>query len=171
MPAQKQASPSDEESILSFVPAGIGRSIVEYIVASIPGAFLLLIFFLAAEGALILVKDDVLAVIFLPVVCIMPLLCGAVSTLVLEKLRKKALTLQRGAIAGMVAGFFGSLFSAIILGAASFLTKQPPFGSALSGLLVYAALLAIVAIDTVLSALGGALVVKFVKPAMDQLNH
>ena len=171
LPVPKPTSPSDEESVLSFVPAGIGRSIVEYIVASIPGLLLLLIFFAAAEGAMILIKDDVLAVVFLPVVCIMPLLSGAVSTLVLEKLRNKQLTIQRGATVGAAAGLFGSFFSAIILAIVQLAMNQSPFGGIVSGLLVYVALLAIIGIDTVLGALGGALVVKFIKPAMEQFHH
>jgi hypothetical protein len=156
--------------MLSFVPAGIGRSIVEYIVASFPGALLLFMFFAVAEGALLAVKDDVLVVIFLPVVCIMPLLSGAVSTLVLEKLRKKPLTMQRGAIVGAAAGMWGALVSSLALAIIQLALKQSPFGGMISGIIVYVALLAIIAIDAVLGALGGALVVKFIKPAIEQLS-
>lgn len=166
MAVQKQPS-SEDDSMLSFVPAGMPRSIVEYIVALIPGALLLFIFFVGAEAAMLLVDQDILAVIFLPVVCVMPILAGAVSTLALEKLRSKPLTLQRGAVVGLAAGFVGSLVSAIALAVIQLLTQKAPFGSFLSGLLVYAVLLVIIVMDAVLGALGGALVVKFVKPAVE----
>lgn len=170
MATQKQPT-SEEESVLSFVPPGMPRSVAEYIVAVIPGALLLFIFFIGAEGAMILVNQDILSVIFLPVVCIMPILAGAVSTLVLEKLRKKPLTLQRGAVVGLAAGLVGSLVSAVALVVIQLITQKLPFGSFLSGLLVYAVLLAIIVIDAVLGALGGALVVKFIKPAVEQVHH
>jgi len=106
-----------------------------------------------------------IAVVFLPVVCIMPILSGAVSTLVLEKLRKKPLTLKRGAMVGAAAGLAGAFVAAFALVIVSLLTKQSPFGGFIKDLLVYVALLAILAIDTVLGALGGAAVVKFIKQA------
>lgn len=151
--------------MLSFVPVGYARSIAEYIAAVIPGALLLFIFFIAAESAMVLIKEDILAVVFIPVVCIMPILSGAVSTLVLEKLRKKPLTLKRGAMVGAAAGLAGALVAAFALVVMSLLTKQSPFGSIIKDLLVYVALMAILAVDTVLGALGGAAVVKFIKQA------
>ena len=149
--------------MLSFVPVGIPRSIAEYIAAVIPGAILLFVFFIAAESAMVLIKEDILAVVFIPVVCIMPILSGAVSTLVLEKLRKKPLTLQRGAMVGAAAGLAGALVSTLALAVVGLLLKQSPFGGFIKDLLVYVALLAILAIDTVLGAVGGAAVVKFIK--------
>ena len=157
--------------MLSFVPAGMPRSIVEYIAALIPGALLLFIFFVGAEAAMLLVGQDILAVIFLPVVCIMPILAGAVSTLVLEKLRSKPLTLQRGAVVGLVAGLAGALVSAIALVVIQLVSQKPPFGSLIKDWLVYVVLLVIIMMDAVLGALGGALVVKFVKPAVEQAHH
>jgi len=151
--------------MLSFVPVGMPRSIAEYIAAVIPGAILLFVFFIAAESAMVLIKEDILAVVFIPVVCIMPILSGAVSTLVLEKLRKKPLTLQRGAMVGAAAGLAGALISVLALAILGMLLKQSPFGGFIKDLLVYVALLAILAIDTVLGALGGAAVVKFIKQA------
>ena len=168
---QKQSA-SDEDSALSFVPAGMPRSIAEYIAALIPGALLLFIFFVGAEAVMMLLPgQDILSVIFLPVVCIMPILAGAVSTLALEKLRSKPLTLKRGAVVGLAAGLVGALFSAVALTVIQLLTQKPPFGSFLSGLLVYVVLLVIIVIDAILGALGGALVVKFIKPAVEQTHH
>lgn len=166
LPAQKIAekpAASEERSMLSFVPAGLARSIAEYVAASVPGAALLFAFFVLALIAKLAIKNDLLAFAFLPVICIMPVLSGAVSTLVLEKIRSKPLTLQRGATVGAASGLSGSLLSAVLLGAGSLANFVQPFGSGITGILLAAALLAIVAIDTLLSALGGALVVKFIK--------
>lgn len=154
--------------MLSFVPAGMVRSAAEYIAAVIPGSILLFAFFIAAEVAMVVVKDDIIVAVFLPVVCIMPLLAGAISTLVLEKVRKKPLTLQRGALVGAAAGLSGALVSSVALVVVGLLTKQSPFGGMIKDLLVYVALLAIVAIDTVLGAAGGAILVKVIKQPPEQ---
>lgn len=157
------AKPEEQESMVSFVPAGMARSMVEYLAALIPGAILLFAFFLAAEAALLFIGGDLLSIAFLPVICIMPILTGVVSTLLLEKLRKKPLTLQRGAMVGAAAAFFGALLSALVLALVNIFVHKPPLGSFVTGFVVYAVLLLVVAIDTVLGALGGALVVKFIK--------
>jgi len=167
LPSQKQPQPqqasSPAESKLSFIPEGIPRSIAEYIVAVIPGAILLFAFFVAAEMAMVAIGGDLLAASFLPVICVMPVLAGVVSTLLLEKLRKKPLTFQRGAMVGAAAAFTGSFVSVLMLSAVLLLAKKAPFGSMLSGIFLYVSFLAIVAVDTVLGALGGALVAKFIK--------
>lgn len=165
--AQQQAQPQQpaqqDESLLSFIPAGIPRSIAEYLAALAPGAILLFAFFILAEVAVVFIGGEFLAVSFLPVVCIMPVLAGVVSTLVLEKLRKKTLTLQRGAMVGAAAALAGSFFSMLVLIAVYLLASKAPFGSGITGIFLYVSLLAIVAMDTVLGALGGALVAKFIK--------
>ena len=155
--------PEETDSVISFVPAGIGRSIVEYLVALIPGAVLLFAFFLAAEAAMLFIGGDILAIAFLPVICIMPILAGVVSTLVLEKLRRKPLNMQRGAMVGAAAAFGGAFLSAIMMILVNVFAHKPPFGSLVSGLLVYVVLVLVLVMDTVLGALGGALVVKFIK--------
>jgi hypothetical protein len=149
--------------MLSFLPEGIPRSIGEYFVAHIPGSILLFAFFLAAELAVIYVKVDTIAAAFIPVICIMPLISGLVSTLVLEKLRSKPLTFQRGALAGALACLAGSSLSAMMLLVVQLVLHKAPLGGLVGGLLFYAALVAIVVIDTILGALGGVLLVKFIK--------
>lgn len=152
-----------EQSMLSFVPEGKPRSVAEYLVAAIAGAVLLFAFYLLAEMADVLFKSDMIAVVFLPVICLMPVISGAISTLILEKLRTKPLTLQRGALVGAASGLAGSFVAAIMLFALDMLVKVHPFGSGITGLYLLVALVPVVAIDAVLGALGGALVVKFVK--------
>ena len=149
--------------MLSFIPAGMPRTIAEYIVATIPGAVLLFIFFVVAEGALFFTKSDIISILFLPVVCILPVFAGMASALALERVRNRGLTFKSGALVGVLAGFFGALVSALMLGILAFL-NQSPFGSIVSDkIIIAAALLMILAIDTILGALGGAIVVKFIK--------
>jgi len=165
MAVAKQPS-EEQESMLAFVPAGAGRSLAEYTAGLIPGAVLLFAFFLAAEGAVILFAgQDIMALAFLPVACIVPLLSGVVSTLALEKLRRKPLTIQRGAMVGAAAALIGALLSALLLVLVNVFAHKAPFGSFVSGWLVYVVLAVIIFMDTVLGALGGALVVKFIKEA------
>ncbi len=153
----------DQSSVLSFLPKGIIRSLGEYLVAIIPGSFLLLAFFIAAEGAVFFIEEDLVVVSFIPVICLLPILAGAVSTLVLEKLRKKPLSFQRGALVGALSCLAGSFISALLLVLIFLFADTLPLGSYVEGILVYVALLAIIAVDTILGALGGVLVVKFVK--------
>jgi hypothetical protein len=166
---QKQQPPASsqkesEESLLSFVPKGMPRSIAEYLCALIPGSILLFAFFVAAEVAVIFLPGgDLLSASFLPVICIMPILSGVVSTLVLEKLRKKPLIIQRGAMVGAAAGFAGALVSVTLLAVAALAFHKYAFGSFVSGLLFYLVLLVLLPVEAVLGALGGAAVVKFIK--------
>ena len=149
--------------MLSFIPSGIARSIGECLVAMVPGAILLFIFFAVAEGALYFTKSDMISILFLPVVCLLPIFAGMASALALEKVRNRPLSFKAGAVAGMLAGFCGALVSSVMLGALTFL-NQLPFGAMVSDKLIIAvALLLIIAVDTVLGALGGAIVVKFIK--------
>lgn len=167
LPAQKPASPNDkpqDQSMLSFIPAGMARSIAEYLVAAAAGAIPLFAFFALAQVTRAVFQTiDLIGLAFVPVICIMPIIAGAVGALVLEKLRSKPLTMQRGAMVGAAAGLAGSFVSIVMLAAASVLLGTSPFGFGIVGLVLYALLVAVVGIDLVLGALGGALVVKFVK--------
>lgn len=162
-PAKQAPAEEADHSMLSFIPAGLPRSAVEYLVAAIAGAVLLFAFFLLAEMAGIMFKSDIIAVVFLPVICIMPIISGAISTLLLEKLRSKPLTFQRGAMVGAASGLFGASVSAVMLFAVDMLMSIHPFGSWATGLMLLAILVPIAIVDGLLGALGGALVVKFVK--------
>jgi hypothetical protein len=163
---QSQGVP--QSSAFSFVPQGYPRSIVEYIAATIPGAVLLFAFFVASESTVLFLStggkpNDAMLVTFLPVICLIPVLSGAVSALVLEKVRSKQLSVKRGALVGAAAGLGGTLLSSLMILALSLLGKQP-FGSVITSTpLVAVALVAIICMDAVLAALGGALVVKFLK--------
>ena len=126
------------------------------------GGLLLFLFFMASEVVVLFMSDTpLMPIMFVPVICLLPVLAGALAVIVFEKLRKAQLGIKRGALVGALAGFFGSAASALILSILSLIGKQP-LGEALSSpVMAVAVLLISVAIDTILAALGGALVVKF----------
>ncbi|MCX8194520.1 MAG: hypothetical protein N3G22_00205 [Candidatus Micrarchaeota archaeon] len=154
----------EEHSLLSFVPKGKIRSAAEYSVALLPGAILLFSFFVAAQTLVFFLPGgDIISAVFLPVICIMPVLSGVVSALTLEKIRSKQLSLARGALVGAAAAFIGSLFSVAMLAAVALLSDKPAFGSALSGWLFYLSLPVILFIEAALGSLGGAIAAHFIK--------
>jgi len=151
-----------EKPLLSFLPAGKVRSGAEHLLAALCGALLLFLFFMASEAAVLLMADTpLMSITFVPVICLLPVLAGALAVIVFEKLRKAQPGMRRGAAVGALAGFCGSMLSAIILSILALLGKQPLGASLSSAITVIAVLLVSVAIDTILAALGGALVVKF----------
>ena len=102
-----------------------------------------------------------MSITFVPVICLLPVLAGALAVIVFEKLRKAPLGIKRGAAVGALAGFFGSFLSSIILLLLSVLGQQPLGASLASTLYVFLVLAISIVLDTLLAALGGALVVKF----------
>jgi hypothetical protein len=160
--AQEARHRAPEGPLLSFLPAGRIRSVSEHLVAGIAGALLLFFFFMASEIAVLVMKDTkLMSITFVPVICLLPLLAGALAAIVFEKLRRAQPNMRQGALVGALAGFFGSSVSAVILIILSFLNMNP-LGDALASPLIVAGVLIIsVGLDTILSALGGALVVKF----------
>lgn len=148
--------------MLSFLPAGRVRGFAEYLVAAMLGALLLFLFFMASEAAVLFMKDTpLMPITFIPVICLLPVLAGALSVIVFEKLRKSQPGMKRGAAVGALAGFFGSFLSSLILLLLSVLGQQP-LGSAFAPTIyVFLVLAASIGLDTMLAALGGALAVKF----------
>ena len=144
--------------MLSFIPAGILRSIAEYLLAVIPGAALLFFFFVAAEILVfVLPGNDWKSISFVPVICIMAPIAGTVSTLLMEKIRPKPITLAKGAAIGAASGFIGSLASVAMLATTALLFKKFAFGQAISGAWFYLALAVVVLIESILGLLGGAI--------------
>jgi len=136
--------------------------VAEHLVAAIIGALLLFIFFMASEATVLFMKDTpLMSITFVPVICLLPLLAGALAVIVFEKLRKVQPGIKRGAAVGALAGFFGSLVSSIILLLLSVLGQQPLGASLASTLYVFIVLAISIVLDTLLAAFGGALVVKF----------
>jgi len=148
--------------VLSFLPAGRIRSVAEHLAAAIVGALLLFLFFMASEAAVLFMADTpLMPITFVPVICLLPVLAGALAVIVFERLRKAPLGIKRGALVGALAGFFGSFVSSVPLIVLAILNKNP-LGAMLSSTLMVALVLVVtIGLDTLLSALGGALVVKF----------
>jgi hypothetical protein len=98
---------------------------------------------------------------FVPVICLLPILSGALAAIALEKLRTASIGIKRGALVGALSGFFGALVSSVPLLVLDLLNMNP-LGDALASTPIVAGVLLItIGLDTLLSALGGALVVKF----------
>ena len=161
--SEPRKSSQQPKPLLSFLPAGRIRSVAEYLVAAAAGAILLFLFFMASEAAVLLMRDTpLMPITFVPVICLLPILAGALAAIALEKLRAAQIGIKRGAAVGALSGFFGALVSSVPLLALDLLNMSP-LGEALAATpIVLAVLLVTIVLDTLLSALGGALVVKFI---------
>lgn len=168
-PAGAQSPPSPKASAFSFIPEGLPRSIAEYLASALVGAILLFAFYVASESTLIFTGEDMMAFTFLPVVCLMPVLAGAVASLVLERIRQKEITLRKGALVGAASGLISAAFSTVLflllfLVSSQASAKLKPFdGSIADPLIMLLALLASAAFDIALAAAGGALAAKFIR--------
>jgi len=148
--------------MLSFLPAGKIRSIAEYLVAAFVGAMLLFLFFMASEAAVQFMKDiPMMPITFIPVICLLPLLAGALAVIVFEKLRKAPVGIKRGALVGALAGFFGTFISSVPIIIIAIMNMNPLGEMLASAPLVVLVLFITIGLDTLLAAIGGALVVKF----------
>jgi len=117
---------------------------------------------MVSEATVLFMKDTpLMPIMFVPVICLLPVLAGALAVIVFEKLRKAPLGIKRGALIGALAGFFGSFVSSVPIIALAILNMNP-FGETLSSTLMVALVLFItIGLDTMLAAIGGVLVVKF----------
>lgn len=171
MAAKPNEPAKGPKSVLSFIPAGMPRDLSEIFVSGIPGAFVLALFILGTAVLNIIFGSNspLFAATYLPVVCLLPLVVGIVAPLVLERVRGvDVLSLRRSIAASFLSGMLGSLLGAFLLiisGVA--VPSAKPFGSALTGLPTELVLvLVLVFISTVLSAIGGAILVMFLSRAM-----
>ena len=134
----------------------------EHLVAAFVGALLLFLFFMASEAAVLFMADTpLMPITFVPVICLLPILAGALAVIVFEKLRKASMGIKRGALVGALAGFIGSFVSSVPLIVLAILNKNPMGEMLSSTLMVVAVLVITIGLDTLLAAIGGALVVKF----------
>ncbi len=134
----------------------------EHLVAALAGALLLFLFFMASEAAVLFMADTpLMSITFVPVICLLPLLAGALAVIVFEKLRKAQPGIKRGAGVGALAGFFGAFISSVPLIILAILNKNPLGAALSSALMVVVVLVVTIGLDTLLAAIGGALVVKF----------
>ncbi|MCX8197749.1 MAG: hypothetical protein N3F07_00940 [Candidatus Micrarchaeota archaeon] len=170
LPSAKQASASTQaplKPMLHFLPEGLPRKAAEFLVAIIPGAILLFAFFIAAEATVAIFTGEkgnsFMSVIFLPVICLLPLLSGVVSALILEKLRRAQVSVVDGAVAGAASAMAGSAASSFVLVALDIALRLHPFGNSITGLMLALVMAFVVAMDTLLGAIGGGMTAKFLK--------
>ena len=148
--------------MLSFIPAGKIRSIVEHLVAAFVGALLLFLFLMASEAVVQLMSGTpLMPIIFVPVICLLPLLAGALAVIVFEKLRMAPMGIKRGALIGALAGFFGASVSSVPILVLAIMNMNPLGEMLASTLMVVLVLFITIGLDTLLAAIGGVLVVKF----------
>ncbi len=151
--------------LLMFLPAGPARSVGEIVVSAIPGGILQFIFIVLAAGLNIWGAqsngNELYAAVYLPVVCLLPLVVGAISALVLERVRGLSmLQVKGGMIAAAVAGLVGSLLGAIVIIATGMLkiAGGKPLGASFTDVTYLVALPIVMAfVAMVMAAIGAAL--------------
>ncbi len=147
--------------MLGFLPAGLPRQGGEVLLASIPGALLQFFFVLVVAGLNIgLGGDGTLALVYLPVVCLLPLVVGTLSTLVYERIKGVRSAALRGSVlTAALSGLAGSLLGALIIIITGF-ARFKPLGSALADpVMSVGVALLMVAVSTFLAILGSAIAV------------
>ncbi|MCX8197469.1 MAG: hypothetical protein N3G80_04110 [Candidatus Micrarchaeota archaeon] len=162
MPAIKQQPPA-EQSLLSFIPQGLPRTAAEYLVSGAIGGLVYFGFFILVLGLLFFIKDNNMALIFLPLTCVIPPLTGALSALVFERVRNRPLSLKSAAAVGAIAGLLGSSISSLVALLASFFAPPNSVFSLLQPLLLFVALAVLAVVDSILAALGAAVVAHITK--------
>ena len=151
--------------MLRFLPGGLVRTISEVLVTSIPGAILQFFFIVAAAGlniwsAISNPGDGPYALVYLPVVCLLPIVVGTVSTLVYERVRgMHAMHLKGSVVSSAMSGFLGSFMGALVIIIAGVAMKVEPLGTSINGpVAVIGVSLLIIAFSTIFAALGAMIV-------------
>src|SRR3989338_2712118 len=123
---------------------------------SLPGALISAIFLLAASVPNLLLSDiEFLALVFLPPVCVFPIIGGCASAGALFRFSKETPEKSDAAAVGALAGLAGSLLAAFFMVAAFFLGMLP-FGGLVTGALFNIVSALIVVFVCVLLSLAGA---------------
>lgn len=169
--AEKPAQPAEKaepRQFFSFIRQPLLRKIVEIIISAIPGALIFFIF-LVGTGALNIFSNlspegtnGVFAATYVPVICILPFVVGVIGPLVLERIRGETrLSMKSSVIVSFLSGFFGSVLGALVLVISSLATSNlKPFGEFITDPLYLAgAFIALVVVTSILSTIGGALIV------------
>ena len=151
--------------LLVFLPAGPARSAGEIIASAIPGGVLQFVFIVAAAGLNIWgaqsAGNELYAAVYLPVVCLLPLVVGAISALVLERVQgTSTLHVKGGMISAAVAGLVGGLIGGIVIMATGLLKigGGKPLGASFVDVTYLVALpLVMAVVAMVMAAIGAAL--------------
>jgi len=157
-----------KEGIFNKIKNKTLRTSLEVISSSLVGGIILSVFLLLI-GVLNITfnlsgANDLFALLYIPVVCILPLIIGVLSPLVLEKIRgEENINKKLGLVSAFLAGLIGSASAAIILMLIGFgfsnqvypfgfLISSLPFGSGL-----IAASLVIILSSSMLALIGAGL--------------
>lgn len=148
--------------MLGFLPAGIIRKGGEILLSASFGSVLQFFFVLVVAGvnASMGGADGTLALAYIPVVCLLPLVVGTISTLVYERVKGVHVASIRGsaitaALAAMSGSFLGSLVVVIL---SIVMPSLKPFGPAITGPVMIAGLCALIVIISTVLAIFGAVV-------------
>ncbi|MFH1095683.1 MAG: hypothetical protein V1728_05695 [Candidatus Micrarchaeota archaeon] len=163
--AASAAKTADPARLFEFIRNQKIRSVAEVVASALPGAIVLgsSIFL---TGAFNIYKNlgephNAFVVIYIPIICLLPVAVGALGPLFLDRIRNAIHTPMKGSVAAAtVSGLLGSAAGAAILFVTGLaLSDLKPFGVTLdSNLLAQMVfMLSIIVISTALSALGGAL--------------
>lgn len=155
-PAQKeQKEKKQPNDLLAFLKGDSAKHMLLVAGCSLPGAAIIAIFLLfASVPNMFLSGTELLSLIFLPTVCLFPLIGGAASSFALFRFSKEPPEKPDSAMVGALAGLFGSLFAAFLMVVAFFLGKLPFGGLVKGALLNIASALIVVLVCVVLSLAG-----------------
>lgn len=167
-----QKQPSNKQAlrapVFSILPFGIVRDSVEILASSVPGAAILFIFMVAVGIPTVYTNSNWFAAPYIPVTCLLPIVVGMISPLALEWVRAAAaVSLRRGVACSLLSGLFGSMLSVTVIFTVSVVNgTYNPFGPAVGGLVSQAVVsVMIICLATALSAVGGAVLMLFIKKA------
>lgn len=137
----------------------------EVFLSSIPGALLQFIFIVSAAGLNIMTNqgstsDSTYALVYLPVVCLLPLVVGAISTLMHERVQGvHVANIKSSMLTAMMAAFIGTFVGAIVIIIAGVLKAKPLGGGMTDMLFIVSLPLVMIVMSTILAGIGSAVVV------------
>ena len=160
---------AESGGIFKFIPHPLLKRAVEILFSSIPGAAIFFVFIIATGMLNIFSSsagpNNIFAATYLPVVCILPIVVGVIGPLILEKVRSaQSLSLHGSVLVSFISAFTGSFFGALALLITGLVGSNfKPFGGIFEPVLgppgMFVGFLLIVIISTVLSTIGGAIIV------------
>lgn len=165
-PTSEHVHPNGPKPMLSFIPAGVPRKIAEVLVAAVPGALLQFVFIVSAAGLNIWStgsnpNEGTYALVYLPVVCLLPAVVGAISTLMYERVQGAQSAHVKGSmLTAAWAALIGTLLGAVVIIISSMAVKgAKPMGAWMTDpVMIIGLSLAMVVVSTVLAAVGAAIV-------------
>ncbi|MFH0927825.1 MAG: hypothetical protein V1822_04570 [Candidatus Micrarchaeota archaeon] len=155
--------------IFKFIANSTLRKMVEVVFSSLPGTVIFFVFIIGT-GLLNIFSsqagpNNIFAATYLPVVCILPIIIGVIGPLVLERVRSSSsLSLRGSVLVSFISAFIGSFLGSLVLLISGIVSDSfKPFGGIFEPVLgtpgLFVGFLLIVGISTILSTVGGAVIV------------